>query len=224
MSPRRSYQIERVSAKDVARLFEDYHAYGGMSKSQTYLWAVIEDGRPVAAYSWQPPPYGCARSVLPDAPWGVLSLSRMVAVPRSERALNHISKPLRHQMKSLIDRTRWPALVTFSDEGLQHRGHVYRCSGWQQTTRSERAQWVDANGRRTSTYRNGKHRMEGLTCIGRNYIQRWEHHIVPPGEAAEHMREHGWNRVPIPGKVWRSGKPAHHIVQTPQEPTVGGET
>jgi tRNA U34 5-carboxymethylaminomethyl modifying GTPase MnmE/TrmE len=61
------------------------------------------------------------------------------ALPREERRLRHISKPLKRQMRDLIDRTRWPVLVTYSDEGQGHLGHVYKCSGWQKTTR-KRAQ------------------------------------------------------------------------------------
>jgi len=78
----------------------------------------------VAAYAWQPPPPGASRAVCPEAPEGVLALSRMVAVPRDERRLQHVSTPLRRQMRVLIDRGRWPVLVTYSDEGQGHTGNA----------------------------------------------------------------------------------------------------
>ena len=87
----------------------------------------------------------------------MLALSRMVAVPREKRELRHISKPLRVQMRRRIDRTRWPVLVTYSDEGQGHTGHVYKCSGWQATERTRRPTFEDAQGRRQSSYSNGKH-------------------------------------------------------------------
>lgn len=107
--------------------------------------------------AWQPPPPGAASAVCPEAPFGALALSRMVALPRSERALRHISKPLRQQMRRLIDRTRWPVLVTYSDEGQGHTGHVYKCSGWTPTVRSHRPIRETVDGARASSYSNGKH-------------------------------------------------------------------
>lgn len=205
--------LRTATRSEVLPLFEREHRYAGLSSSCTYLFAVEEEGRIVAAYAWQPPPYGCARSVCPEQPSGVLALSRMVAVPREERRLRHISKPLRVQMRRLIDRSRWPALVTFSDEGLGHTGHVYKCSGWEKTTRALRSQYVDDRGRRTSTYANGRHSREGLTSIGSAYIQRWEHWICERGEAARYMIDRGWKRVPVPGRYWKSGSKAYRWEQ-----------
>lgn len=102
---------------DVKDLCAKFHGYHGAGSVAVYAFGVYEDGEIVAAYAWQPPPLGGAKSVCPQAPHGVLSLSRMVAVPRDQRRLNHVSKPLRYQMRGLIDRTRWPVLVTYSDEG-----------------------------------------------------------------------------------------------------------
>ena len=204
--------IASVSVKQVQRLFELHHDYKSVGGAFTYLFGAIERGKIVAAFAWQPPAAGCAKSVLVGAPYGVLSLSRMVAVPKADRELKHISKPLRHQMKHLIDRGRWPALVTFSDEGLGHTGHVYKCSGWQKTTRKNRRQFVDKRGRRVSPYSNGKQRAD-LISIGSNHIQRWEHHIIPPEQAEDWIIAHGWRREPIPGKVWASGNQAHRVVK-----------
>jgi hypothetical protein len=190
-----------------------HHGYGSMGKSATYAWAVYEDGRPVAAFSWQPPPVGAAKSVCPEAPAGVLALSRMVAVPKAERRLKHVSKPLMTQMKTLIDRGRWPVLVTFSDEGQGHNGYVYQCSGWEKTTRARTAVWVDEAGHRASSYSNGKTGGRSLTRDGSTFIQRWEHWVCPRGTAASWMEAAGWRRVPIVGKTWKSGNQAHQWVK-----------
>lgn len=200
---------------EVDALCARYHAYQGASEVCVYSFGVYEGSDLVAAYAWQPPPYGAARSVNPHAPWSVLSLSRMAAVPRSERALKHVSKPLLRQMKRLIDRTRWPSLVTYSDEGLGHTGYVYQCSGWTPTRREEVNQYEDASGRRTSPYHNGKWSKKDLAFIGKAHVQRWEHHQVPIEESARYIADHGWVRVPIPGKKWKSGNQAFTVVKTP---------
>lgn len=210
--------LRRAVLGEVVSLFESEHAYAGVSSSTTYLFALEHDAQILAAFAWQPPPFGAARRVCPEAPYAVLSLSRMAAIPAAQRATlsqagRHISKPLRTQVKHLIDRTRWPVLVTYSDEGLGHRGHVYRCAGWTPTERSLRPQYADQTGRRTSAYRNGRYSKEGLQRLPDAWIQRWEHWVCPRGDAAAWMERHGWRREPIPGKVWRSGAPAFRFVR-----------
>lgn len=143
----------------------------------------------------------------------------MVAVPRRERSLKHISKPLRRQMNHLIDRTRWPVLVTYSDEGQvneegqPHNGFVYECSGWTATVRSKRPVYEDSTGARCSSYSNGRHGSRELTRVGDTWIQRWESRVCPPGGAAGWMALHGWTRVAT-GRVWTNGRPAFTYINT----------
>lgn len=191
----------------VAELCRAHHGYASAGRVAAYAFAVYEGGVPVAAFAWQPPPPGCARAVCPEAPYAVLALSRMVAVPRAERALRHISKPLRHQMRHMIDRGRWPVLVTFHDVGQGHTGHVYKCSGWERGPESIAETRTGEDGSRISRYSNGVTSTErgarGLTTI-----VRWEHWACARGEAAAHVEAGGWRRVPT-GRVYASGAPAY---------------
>lgn len=199
--------LHAIQLSKVRHLFGAHHVYKGASGASTYCFAWMEKNEPVAAFVWQPPPPGAADSVCPEAPYGVLSLSRMVALPHAERALKHISKPLKTQMRRLIDRGRWPVLVTYSDEGAGHTGHVYKCSGWQPTHRAEVPFHVNADGVRVSRYNSGKKRTEGLILGGSTTIQRWEHRVCPAGETAAWIEAHGWRRV-LTGGTWNSGNPA----------------
>ena len=199
--------IQAVSLEVVRTLCAKYHGYGSAGGVSVYAWAVFEEQQPVAAYAWQPPAPGAAVDVCGEAPGGVLALSRMVAVPKTERTLKHVSKPLRRQMKTLIDRTRWPVLVTFSDEGQGHTGYVYRCSGWTPTARRQVPVFEDAQGRRTSRYANGVTGGRSLIRIGMTWVQRWEHWACARGDAADWMAWHNWVRRPT-GRLWRSGNPA----------------
>ena len=97
-----SFDLRPAAREHVLPLFEKYHGYKGIGNLAVYCFAVFEEDRPVAAFVWQPPAPGAAKSVCPEQPAAVLALSRMVAVPRAERALRHISKPLRRQMKAMI--------------------------------------------------------------------------------------------------------------------------
>lgn len=205
--------IRPATLRDVAPLIERYHAYAGVGASATACFAVEEPGRGiVAAFVWCPPPPGPASALCPDLPAAVLALSRMVAVPKEERRLQKLSRPLKAIMIHHLDRGRWPVLVTYSDEGLGHTGHVYRCSGWTPTARNLQPQYENGQGRRMSTYSNGRHSTEGLTRIGSAYLQRWEHRVCQPGDEAAWLASHGWQRVAT-GGVWRSGNPAHRWVK-----------
>ena len=214
-SPRPSYDLRPAALDDVAHLFVRHHGYGGCSNTSTYCFAVIEDGAPVAAFAWQPPPPGSARSVCPERPAAVLALSRMVAVPRDQRRLRHISKPLRRQMRQLIDRSRWPVLVTYHDEGQGHTGHVYRCSGWTATVRNRRRAWVNDEEVRTSPYTAGRYSTAGLVEVEPTWLQRWEHWACPRSEVAPTMDAAGWHRVPTGGR-WSNGKTAYTWTQAPR--------
>jgi hypothetical protein len=203
-----SFRLVEIHLDEVRDLCERFHGYGSAGAAAVYSFGVAEGSALVAAFSWQPPPPGAAKSVCPEAPQGVLALSRMVAVPKIDRHLKHISKPLRYQMKHRIDRTRWPVLLTYSDEGQGHNGFVYECSGWEKTTKALRPFYVDANGKRASSYSNGKHGGRELVRGGTTTIQRWEHWACERGAAAHWMHAHDWRRIPVKGKVWRSGNVA----------------
>lgn len=205
--------LEPCSLSVVRDLCAQFHGYGSAGNVAVYSFAVILDDRPVAGFSWQPPPPGAAKSVSPEAPHGVLALSRMVAVPKTERRLRHISKPLRVQMKRLVDRTRWPVLVTFSDEGQGHTGHVYKCSGWQKTTRARVPVFTDVTGRRVSRYADGATNSRGFVRTAWTYIQRWEHWICARELVGKWLQSHGWLHEAIPGHRWRSGQQAYRWVR-----------
>lgn len=198
----------------VADLVARFHGYGSMGKSATYAFAVYEQGKAVAAFSWQPPPAGAAKAVCPEAPAGVLALSRMMALPKVERELRHISKPLKVQMLRLIDRGRWPVLLTYSDAGQGHTGHVYKCSGWQERGERRAKFYLNAEGKRASCYSNGQSNTRDLTYGGETLIKRWEHWVCERGQALAHMQVCGWVREPT-GGLWKSGNMAYRWVQAP---------
>lgn len=211
-----SFALRPCSLDEVRALCEAHHGYASAGSVAVYAFGVTEwdsrlqattTERIVAAYAWQPPPPGASASVCPEAPHGVLALSRMVAVPKAERALKHISKPLRRQMKHLIDRTRWPVLVTYSDEGEGHTGYVYQCSGWEKTTRAQ-VNVYERDGKRASAYSNGGFGRRELDAVGKTWVQRWEHWVCERGEAGKWMGAHGWERIALKGRVWRSGNQA----------------
>lgn len=195
---------ERGTRDELDALCAAEHEYGGCG-SVGDIYVCREGGRVTAAFSWAPPAFGAAQALAPDCPSSVLALSRMVAVPKAERAW-HISKPLRWLMRTGLDRTRWPVLVTYSDSLAGHTGFVYQCSRWKRDGSSSAKTWVDDEGRRRARYANGGARQEGLTRGPDTTLTRWVDRVCPPGAERAWMEAHGWRQVPS-GKVWRSGNP-----------------
>jgi hypothetical protein len=203
------------SWSDVIPLLRAYHPYGSGGSAGS-VWVAREGGRVVAAWTWQPPPLGSAKAVSPACPSAVLSLSRMVAIPKSERDW-HLSKPLKWLMKNGLDRGRWPGLVTYADTGEGHTGHVYLCSGWQPDGEhwSKRYERADEPGIRRSVYANGRTSKDGLVMVGRSKIIRFVHRVCEPGLEREHIESNGWSLVET-GKRWKSGNPARKWVRRPR--------
>ena len=153
-----------------------FHPYGEKKpRASVYQFSVWDHSRGATASFWfMVPPRGSAKAVNASNPNGVLCLSRMAAVPRDERAY-HISKPLRLIMNRLIDRERWPSLVTYHDESVGHNGHVYKCSGWRHVEANYRKAVWDGD-RRVSLYSNGVHIDTSGMTVKTAIIHRWEHH------------------------------------------------
>ena len=217
------------SLNDVAHLFLKYHGYKSVGGLAVCCQAVIEEGQPVAAFVWNPPPPGPCNT-LSTAPGGagVLALSRMVAVPKEERQLQKLSKPLRKIMRDnhYIDRGRWPILLTYSDSSLigpsgrPHSGHVYLCSGWTKDIEVVRPYYENPTGQRISSYTNGHTDLSGKQKAGDTVLTRWIHRVTPYGTEEQWMNQHGWFRTRDDNKRWSSGKIAHSW--TWRDPRQGG--
>jgi hypothetical protein len=78
---------------------------------------------------WIPPTKAAAQAIA-GADWrGVLALSRLAIAP--EVPSNAASYLLGRSMR-LIDRIRWPVLVTYADTNQGHTGAIYRATNWRE--------------------------------------------------------------------------------------------
>jgi len=197
----------RVPLDVVTPLLREYHHYKGGGDVGD-AWACIERGRVVAGWVWTPPAPGAASKYAPSCPAAVLALSRMVAIPKADRAWQ-ISKPLLWIMRHGLDRGRWPVLLTYSDKGAGHEGIAYMASRWKRGETTVSDTYEDSDGRRRCRCVRGGQRVPGLTRTGSTEITAWTHRVCPMGEEQAWMEAHGWQRVRVPGKTWRSGADAH---------------
>lgn len=105
---------------------------------------------------WMPPLPPAGRAVVEnDEDWrGVLVLSRLVVDPDVPK--NGASFLLGRSMR-LVDRERWPVLLTYADTRLGHTGAIYRATNW--TEHGEVAGgdvWVGPDGEQRGRRRGPK--------------------------------------------------------------------
>ncbi len=162
--------------RTIAEAFVIEHHYArGTSNTATYLhalypakWHWYGDCEGVAW--WIPPTMAAARAWAPENPNGVLCLSRLVIAPNVPK--NACSFLLSKSVR-LIDRDRWPTLVTYADSWRGHSGAIYLAAGWTYAGETKPEAGYTINGRMTARKAGGRTRTHaemlalGAICHGR---------------------------------------------------------
>lgn len=121
--------VKNCTLKTAQEMVGRLHYSRGGSNTAVYTLGVFNknSSKPVAVSWWLPPTKHCGMNVWPTNPQAVLALSRLVCEPEAPK--NTPSFLLGHGMR-LIDRKRWPVLITFADRWQGHKGTIYKASGW----------------------------------------------------------------------------------------------
>ena len=179
----KDWYVRSVSMDIAVELVRRFHYAHGGSNTATYLHGLFRKGaylecdcRGIAW--WLPPTGGAAKATYPENPAGVLALSRLVIVP--EMPTNSASFLIGRSMR-LIDRQRWPCLVTYADKWQGHNGHIYRAANWQYCGLTKPEPVFVRNGRMTSrkagpkTRTRGEMEELGCECLGRYAKHKYVH-------------------------------------------------
>ena len=123
------WTVREVSRAMALPLIEEHHYARGAANTATYLHGLfrVESDALEGAAWWIPPTKGAALASYPENWKGVLALSRLVVAPGVPK--NAATFLLARSVK-LIDKDRWPCLVTYADEWRGHTGGIYRASNW----------------------------------------------------------------------------------------------
>ena len=167
------WEVHPISLGTARSLVEDFHYAKGGSNTATYTHGLFRigdfmDAMCVGCAWWIPPTKSAAMATYPENWEGVLSLSRMAIGDAPKNAASFL---LSRSMK-LIDRHRWPCLVTYADTWRGHTGAIYRATNWQYMglTKPERTYTKDGRmisrkaGGRTYTHQEMINR--GAKCEG----------------------------------------------------------
>jgi len=175
--------VESINDLSIAvRLIQKWHYSRGTSNTAVYCHGLFPrdwfwEEQAVGVAWWLPPTKTAAMSI--DQNWqGVLSLSRLAiddSIPK-----NAESFLIRHSMR-LLDRKRWPVLVTYADSWKAHTGTIYRAAGWTEDGRSKPERRYVRNGRLVSRKAGPRTRTHaemlalGCECVGAFSAIRFVH-------------------------------------------------
>lgn len=177
MSPNRlrraDWGVKPCTLRDARALVEQYHYSRSTANTAVATHGLFRDdgrGGLWGAAVWMPPTPTAARAVAGDDWRGVLTLSRLVVHP--DVPINGASFLLGGSM-DLLDRGRWPILLTYADSRMGHTGAIYRATNW-----------LDEGDVKA-----------GDTWIGPNGEQRGRKR-GPRNYSADEMRAMGFTRAP----------------------------
>ncbi len=116
--------------KTVQNLVVKFHYSKGGSNTAVYRHGLFKRGSEecLGAAWWIPPTKTAANATYPQDWRGVLNLTRLAINPRVPK--NGASFLLGKSMR-MIDRDRWPCLVTYADEMQGHTGAIYKATNWE---------------------------------------------------------------------------------------------
>jgi hypothetical protein len=176
-------------------LVERLHYSQGGANTGTYVHGLFECARPAQPRGcawWIPPTKAAAHATYP-ADWeGVLALSRLVI--EADVPKNAATFLLARSMR-LIDRQRWPCLVTYADEWQGHTGTIYRACNWNYLGRTTPEATFVLDGRMVSrkagptTRTRAEMEAMGAKLIGRFAKHKFVHIVGRGGPRIERQGE-----------------------------------
>lgn len=165
------WYVATCSLQQAQALVAAHHYAGGGANTATCRHGLYRVGsdEPVGVAWWIPPTKSAALATYPERWTGVLALSRLVIAPGVPK--NAATFLLSRSVK-LIDRAKWPCLVTYADEWRGHSGGIYKAAGWSYVGRTKPERTYTLNGRMTARKAGPKTRTHaemlalGAVCVG----------------------------------------------------------
>ena len=160
---RRDWAVVKIPHREASWFVRHNHYAKTVPNTGTYIHGLFraEDTQlallgPLHGVAlWIPPTKAAAVTVAGSVDWGtVLALSRFAVDP--ECPTNTASYLLGRSMR-MVDRRRWPWLLTYADTRLGHTGAIYRATNWTCLGEVPAGDvWVDAAGRQRGRKRGGR--------------------------------------------------------------------
>lgn len=168
---RADWLVERVAhGEAVAAIHAWHYSHSAPNTGQTfglYQRELLPLAPIMGAALWLPPTRRAAEAVAGEEWQGVLSLSRLVVAPETPR--NAATFLLASSMR-LLDRDRWPTLLTYADTHQGHTGAIYKATGWQLDAVTNAGSYFVKDGRQVGRKR-GKRNIPVAQLRAEGYVE-----------------------------------------------------
>ncbi len=174
-----NYEVRLVALEVGQHVVERFHYARGGANTATYIHGLFKKGcafdyEAVGVAWWIPPTKSAAIATYPENWQGVLALSRLVILPEVPK--NGCSFLLSRSMK-MIDRKRWPCLVTYADEWQGHHGTIYKATNWHYAGKTHAEAVYQLDGRMIARKAGPKTRTHAeMLAMGCQFIGRFSKH------------------------------------------------
>lgn len=172
------WKVRGISFVRAREIVEEFHYSKGTGNTAVACHGLLSidaffDSECVGVALWMPPTKGAALATSEN--WqGVLALSRLAIKPDAPR--NAASFLLGQSMR-LLDRLRWPILVTYADTWRGHTGAIYKATNWKYVGMTNPEPTYQLNGRMLSRKAGPKTRTKAeMVALGAEFIGSFAKH------------------------------------------------
>lgn len=184
---RADWEVRPVTLAIATALVAAHHYAGGGSNTGVYFHGLFRkgefwDNNCVGVAWWMPPTKAAALATYPENWQGVLTLSRLVIVPDVPK---NAATFLLAASRRLIDRRKWPCLLTYADEMQGHTGTIYRADNWEYCGMTKPENRYTLNGRMVSrkagptTRTHAQMLALGAICVGASAKHKYRRLQIP---------------------------------------------
>lgn len=165
---KQDYCVTNIPIELARNIVRQYHYTHGSSNTAVYTHGLFLKSDILTCLGiawWLPPTKAAALKSYPQNWQGVLSLSRLVILPDVPK---NACTFLLGQSRKMIDREKWPCLITYADTWQGHSGTIYKADNWVYVGETKPSPvWVK-NGRvvarKAGPFSRTKEQMEALGC------------------------------------------------------------
>jgi len=180
-----NWLVKEVPLSVAQNLVKKLHYSRGGSNTRTYTHGLFHKNNLDVCLGvawWIPPTKTAANASFPENWRGVLALSRMVVeagVPKNACSF------LLSKSQKMIDRVRWPCLVTYADDWQGHTGTIYKASNWKYVGKTGAEATYTLDGRMIARKAGPKTRTHaemlelGAVLLGRFAKHKFTHIVQP---------------------------------------------
>lgn len=149
------WTVGPIEHREAATFIREHHYSRSSSNTgRAHGLLSVQDDSIWGAVIWLPPTRRAAEAVAGDQWRGVLACSRLAVRPDAPR--NAASFLLAASMR-LLDRDRWPVLLTYADTAQGHTGAIYKATGWTSDGHVPAGDtWTGPNGEQRGRKRGGR--------------------------------------------------------------------